>query len=68
MKIKKNHAWILGLTLSTFTIVSCSQDESLDLEEGTLSSVNSSLATPTTGNIYTIKNKDNNRTLDIENR
>lgn len=68
-KKQQKLSYILGLSLSALMIVSCSKEEISNSEEtNTLSSTNSSYATPETGKIYTIQNRRSGRTLDIENR
>ena len=58
---------LLVAITSTFLITSCTKDESIDESIG-LNSSSSSFATPVNGNIYTIKDLNSGRTLDIENK
>lgn len=66
---KKKSTLIKVFLLAMLTIVSCTKDETLDLEETTtLSSTNESFATPVAGKKYYIKNQKSGRTLDIHNK
>ena len=67
----KKVSWYLSLSLSVLAIVNCTTDEITDSEEGNailFEATNASFATPQTGRIYTIRNKNSGRHLDIENK
>ena len=66
LKTVKKTAWLVGLSLSALTVVNCTSDETIDLEENNaLNGTNSSFATPVDGKIYTITHVKSGRTLDI---
>jgi len=62
-KIKKS-TWLVGLTLSTLGVVSCSKEESFDATS-LGDTTNKSFATPTDNGVYFIVNKNSGRYMDI---